>query len=576
MPKPFEIMLKKKHKQPKDFSYTDTLAAGELQTYRDANHNHKFDKRRDEFKEQGKKFRVTKGIVYEIRPYELTINKASEQLTELQTLLSADKITEFEEKIAMFSSNKELQKLYYTDDPEFSNRVEESLDEHIVLFRVNHGFVEEAHIRKDIIDVEVKLQVKGYSLTWYFWAENAMDQYPQTFRDKLYNAAALCHTQVDNGCDLYYRGSNSVHIKLMHHEETESNHNHNHYRLRDYQPYTPHEFNQHMQAFKRSIIYREFFETDEIDEICGKFAEFYEAWIAKDADTGRSLEDEYYADVSQRLNEGDYIELRAFGHQQEPCRINVETLTFDFDKARKAIEEQLESGDDDKLAGKLQELYKEYQGLLSYRNKGGSRGLNSEIASLRQVENSNNTVVPVVMKMDDSIGELPGIPNWSPSVKSALFVGKLKLLENAFMRLNEEARMTQVSPQFLNLETDSEDATELFAERYMRAHHPHGDANDESLLADEENESLLNVQSVDSLVSALTDNDASSTPKIGQYTGRFFGRSFSESDLEERKRQSPEGAITVEKPLVIKPEKKNQCDSESVKSDEEVRKKLFK
>ena len=99
------------------------------------------------------------------------------------------------------------------------------------------------------VEIEIAVQVKGHSLTWYFWAPGAMDQYPQKFRDELYNQAAVCHKKVDAGCDLYYRGSNAVHIKLMHTHESESSHNHNHYRLKDNKSYTPHEFRQHMEGF---------------------------------------------------------------------------------------------------------------------------------------------------------------------------------------------------------------------------------------------------------------------------------------------------------------------------------------
>jgi hypothetical protein len=146
-------------------------------------------------------------------------------------------------------------------------------------FRLTKGKVYETTYEGETLKLRVALQVKGHSLTWYFWAPGAMDQYPQEFRDKLYNAAAAAHKQVKDGCDLYYRGSNAVHIKLMHDLESESNHNHNHYRLRNNKAYTPEDFNQHLDALAKSEIHSEFFEEGEIEEICGAFKSFYEDWI---------------------------------------------------------------------------------------------------------------------------------------------------------------------------------------------------------------------------------------------------------------------------------------------------------
>ena len=164
---------------------------------------------------------------------------------ELQALVKANNKAEYRKKIA-----------------EFKNRAVDPKE-----FRITKGIVYESRPSDEEITVEVALQIKGHSLTWYFWAEGSMDQYSQEFRDGLYFAASKCHKQVTNGCDLYYRGSNSVHIKLMHHDETESNHNHNHYRLLNNKPYTPTEFNQHLDAFKDSDVHDEFFMPGEIDEI---------------------------------------------------------------------------------------------------------------------------------------------------------------------------------------------------------------------------------------------------------------------------------------------------------------------
>jgi hypothetical protein len=395
MPNPFFIFLKKEHTVPKLTSYTDTEHARELQLLVTAENNAEYRKKEAEYKQLGEKFRLTKGIVYEMKDEEETVK------------------------------------------------------------------------------VKIALQVKGGSLTWYFWAPGAMDQYPQEFRDQLYNAAALAHKEVKNGCDYYYRGSNAVHIKLMHHLETESNHNHNHYRLMTGMHYTPEDFRQHLEALGRSEVYDIFFEEGEIETLCGQFKDFYDDWTAK-AEGRPSKEEEYFSSPSQQLILDDLVELNRFGAMQEPCRINASELKVDFEAARRAIELSLRDEEPAILEIAQEKLKREYEEFLDARKVAGSRGLNSVIASTRQIEGSENPVVPQVMSMDDSLGkkEVADIPEWASSVLKAIDVSKKLLLSHAKARTvskSEEQAMTdltehlEVPEQEVNLaaSTPSEEKTRV-------------------------------------------------------------------------------------------------------------------
>ncbi len=311
------------------------------------------------------------------------------------------------------------------------------------------------------VEIEIALQVKGHSLTWYFWAPGALDQYPQTFRDELFNQAAVCHKKVDAGCDLYYRGSNAVHIKLMHTHESESSHNHNHYRLKDNKSYTPHEFRQHMEGFVGCEIEGKYFKRGEIEKICHEFEMHYLDWTSQ-VGVEMSKEERYFSDPAQRLNTGDMIELSLFGRMQEPCRLSVEELKVDYDEARAAIEAELaapaigvelvapEQSSEEasrRVQEKLLKLKSQYETLLEYRRRSASRGLNSSIASSRQVDSSSNEVIRARQTMDDGIGIAdPGIPDWALRLKASVDESKAQMLALAAKRHepgiahNDEAR----------------------------------------------------------------------------------------------------------------------------------------
>lgn len=345
---------------------------------------------------------------------------------------------------------KELQLYVTSGDKKTYRQREDELKKTGHLFRLTKGEVSEIKITGEKIEIQVALQVKGHSLTWYFWAPGAMDQYPQEFRDLLYNAAAKAHKQVKHGCDLYYRGSNAVHVKLMHHLETESGHNHNHYRLKDNKHYTPDDFNEHLHALAQSDTHDQFFREGEIEHICEQFNTFHANWVAK-VDNQSSKEDDYFSQPSQQLDAADIIELDLFGQMQEPCRIHASELKVDYETARKQIEDSLKASSNEQVIAikinALKKIEEEYNDLLSYRQIGGSRGLKSEIASTRQIKNSQNPVIKAVMGMDDALGkEVPEVPQWASHLQQAVESSKTKMIDAALKRLDPLENQENLSP----------------------------------------------------------------------------------------------------------------------------------
>lgn len=258
-----------------------------------------------------------------------------------------------------------------------------------------------------------------------------MDQYPQEFRDRLYLQAARSHQAVDDGCDLYYRGSNSYHIKSMHHIISESGHNHNHYRLANDKHYTPHDFNQHLGAFKGSSIETEFFQPGEIDELTQQFNAFHQDWTAKIGDEP-SKEERYFSQLSQRYNRGDMIELRLFGTMQEPCRLRADELKVDYDAARAEIDAAIMNGKDPKrMEMALKKVTSQYEALLAFRDDGGTRGIGSSKASTRQPEGSGLKTQKEQV-MDDALASgVPIVPLWAKSVRRAVGTARKAMIDNA-------------------------------------------------------------------------------------------------------------------------------------------------
>lgn len=375
MPNPFFVFLKKKHVVKKFTSYENTEQTRELQLLVASGNKAQYRKREQELNEEGYKFRLTKGVVYEIR-----------------------------------------------DEGE-------------------------------TIEVRVAVQVKGFSLNWYFWAPGGLDQYPQDFRDKLYNAAAAAHKEVEDGCDLYLRGSDDLHGKLMHHLPLEFGHNHNHYRLKNNKAYTPKDFNQHMIALAKTEIYQEFFEEGEIEDLCKKFELFYMKWVTK-ADDGLSPEERYLSSSSQKLELEDVIELELFAHQQEPCRINMTELKVDYQAARKEIERIVREGlTTESLSTLLEKVDNEYNEFVAFRKEGGSRGLTPEITDPSQIKGTRYLAKLPSMGRDDKLKkELPDVPKWAHSVQSAIAKARAFMLEDAKKRL---ASIEKADEEVLNPLGDS-------------------------------------------------------------------------------------------------------------------------
>ena len=129
------------------------------------------------------------------------------------------------------------------------------------------------------------------------------------------------------------------------------------------------------------------------------------------------------------------VELYLFGYQQEPCRINVDELKADYEAARSEIEVSLAAEDPERLRVLLSQMEREYNDILVYRNKGGSRGLGSERASQRQIVGSENPRIKEVVGMDDALDKgLPVIPDWTPTLKLAVQSSLENMFEDAERR----------------------------------------------------------------------------------------------------------------------------------------------
>lgn len=304
-------------------------------------------------------------------------------------------------------------------------------------FRLTDMKVYETKYEGETLRMHIALQVRGCAITWYFWAPDSKDQYPQEYRDKFYNAANECHAKASHGCDLYYRGSNAYHVKTMHHLESEADYNHNHYRFKS-GAVSVKDFSEHMQGFKNHPIHDEFFESGEIDEICSKYEKFQYLWSLKNED-GHSYCERYEQDSKHRLTAADIIEFELLGLCQEPCRINVDELTADFNEARAQIESSIQSGDYENLQSAITKLNKEYRALLDYRKIGGSRGLGAERAMARQVTESHyDKVAFTTQKMDDLGVPIPSIPEWANSVIAKVSTVKDKS-DEALIKLGKPA-----------------------------------------------------------------------------------------------------------------------------------------
>lgn len=242
-------------------------------------------------------------------------------------------------------------------------------------FEVTLSRIQTAQLCKseDTIQVPIKFQVKGGTITWYFISP--LDATRQEFRDELYQSAALGHLKVDGHCEKYWRGTNSLHVKKMHTKLEEAETNHNHYRLendRDYSPITvtQHLFGlveaqQEMGLFEDKTKIEKFLSLEEALEISHQYNLFWTemnhvgaAHVAKvGAKTlhlparKESLMSRYKQLPEHTFTPEDIAEWEANRDKEEPCR----------------------------AISPLSPLQERLQGV-----KAGMRGIGSELAHTRQ------------------------------------------------------------------------------------------------------------------------------------------------------------------------------------------------
>ena len=170
--------------------------------------------------------------------------------------------------------------------------------------------------------ISIKFKVKGGVITWLFGTPKDEDETCQEFRDILYATAADAHEQVEFGCDKYYRGSDTYHIKKMHSCAYEVNFNHNHYRMTHGKDITPKEVSEHLRAFLAHPNGKLFFpDHKEVDYIIRIFGEYWYGWTTT---KGReiSLKDQYESERSETLDILDIKEEQAGIHVQDPCHFD--------------------------------------------------------------------------------------------------------------------------------------------------------------------------------------------------------------------------------------------------------------
>lgn len=189
-----------------------------------------------------------------------------------------------------------LQKLFDSKDVDGYQEELDKLKSTGRQFRMTEGHVFEilddpsAHM-----NVPIKIQVKEGCLTWYFEAPHDITK--QSFRDEVFLSAGLGHVGVDHARFRYMRGTNSLHVKQMHTDESESQKNHNHYVLDKGQLFTPERFKAHIDGFVKAEQElnlmgddgkEKFLTQGEADQIVKAYTEHWEKITAKD-NTGLSI-----------------------------------------------------------------------------------------------------------------------------------------------------------------------------------------------------------------------------------------------------------------------------------------------
>ncbi|MDN3504906.1 MAG: hypothetical protein P0S95_04960 [Rhabdochlamydiaceae bacterium] len=258
-------------------------------------------------------------------------------------------------------------------------------------FRLTKGKIFQIFPSEETMNVPLKFQVKGGCMTWYIVAP--MDETHQSFRDEVYQAAALGHLTVKNHCEKYWRGTNSLHVKKMHTDESESMLNHNHYRVRGDRDVGPEDVQEHLFGFVKAQLDMGLIDRNGEPKYLG----FKEAkailhdykvrWI-KDTHEGAATEviidgevvelpdrehsiiSEYKASPKQKLTLEDRVEWEENKHLEKPCITIGDSTTLD--EKRVAI-------------------------------KAGMRGLGSHLAQTRQVKWSVHRSINIVVKSDDVV-----------------------------------------------------------------------------------------------------------------------------------------------------------------------------
>ncbi len=264
------------------------------------------------------------------------------------------------------------------------------------MFRLTKSQVFEIFPSEKTMEVPIKFQVKGSTLTWSFLSP--MDETHQEFRDELYQSAAVGHLAVKDHCEKYWRGTNSLHVKKMHTNEAESGYNHNHYRIKDDRDATPIDISQHLTGLVQAQremglmvqgkggLREKFLDLNEAAEISHKFsvrwAQINHVGPAKTLTIGgevvnlperaESIVSEYRRDPSQLFTKEDEIEWAQNKGKEQPCATISPTLP---------IVEKLEAV---KVVGML-------------------RGMGSEFAQTRQLAGSAYKVSATVVEREDKV-----------------------------------------------------------------------------------------------------------------------------------------------------------------------------
>ncbi len=269
-------------------------------------------------------------------------------------------------------------------------------------FRLTDGKVFEIFESDQTMEVPIKFQVKGSTITWYFDAPK--DETHQDWRDDfVYMPAAVGHLEVDGHCEKYWRGTNSLHIKKMHTRQSEDKLNHNHYRIENDRDVTPTQVAQHLVGFvnahklideareqgvippsKYGFLADKILTVEEVKEISHKFNVHHvkanHVGPAEDVKVGEevvhlpareeSLLSVYKNSKKQTFTAEDLKEWEEHKHEEEPCRsINQAT----------PIKQKIEA------------------------IKAGMRGIGSELAKTRQVSWSKQVAITTVVTKDDKL-----------------------------------------------------------------------------------------------------------------------------------------------------------------------------